>query len=203
MSITGSCYRKITKIWTLGYRVPSLYYRLGVGTLDSLVIRQSTIRDAQGISDVLTASQWFTYRNLFSEDYIQELIEQYYNLQRIELEILSIDKKWHGYLIAELGNTIIGVIGGGMLNVDSGEVYVFYLDPDMRGAGIGTRLLNFFTKIQKHKYGAKEQWVAVAKGNNYAIPFYEARGFIFQSEIQSYGSTEKDNDISLMYKRKI
>lgn len=174
-----------------------------MNSLQSLVIRQSTIRDVQGISDVLTASQWFTYGKLFSEDYIQELIEQYYNPQRIELEIVSIDKKWHGYVIAEIDNTIVGVIGGGMVTIDRGEVYVFYLDPKMRGAGIGTRLLNFFTKIQKHKYGAKEQWVAVAKGNNFAIPFYEARGFIFQSEIQSYGSTLKDDDISLLYKRKI
>ena len=156
-----------------------------------------------GIVDVLTASQWFTYGDLFSEDYIRELIRQYYNLQRIEQEIVSIDRKWHGYLVAEIDNTIVGVIGGGMLNVDSGEVYVLYLNPTMRGSGIGSRLLNFLTKVQKHKYGAKEQWVAVAKGNNYAIPFYEALGFIFQSEVHSYGSTVKDNDISLMYKRKI
>ena len=171
--------------------------------MDSLIIRQSTIRDAIGIVDVLTASQWFTYRSLFSEDYIRELIQQYYNMQRIEQEIVSIDRKWHGYIVAEMDNTIVGVIGGGMLNLDSGEVYVLYLNPTMRGSGIGTRLLNFLTKVQKHKYGAKEQWVAVAKGNNYAIPFYEARGFIFQSEKQSYGSTVKDHDISLMYKRKI
>ena len=157
----------------------------------------------KGISDVLTASQWFTYGNLFSEDYIRELIQQYYNVQRIEQEIVSIDEKWHGYLVAEIDNTIVGVIGGGMLNVNSGEVYVLYLNPTMRGSGIGSRLLAFFTKVQKHQYGAKEQWVAVAKGNNYAIPFYEARGFVFQSEKQSYGSTVNDNDISLMYKRKI
>ena len=171
--------------------------------MNSLIIRQSTIRDAIGIVDVLTASQWFTYRSLFTEDYIRELIQQYYNMQRIEQEIVSIDRKWHGYIVAEMDNTIVGVIGGGMLNQDSGEVYVLYLNPTMRGSGIGTRLLNFLTKVQKHKYGAKEQWVAVARGNNYAIPFYEARGFIFQSEKQSYGSTVIDHDISLMYKRKI
>jgi len=49
--------------------------------------------------------------------------------------------------------------------------------------------------------GANEQWVAVAKGNNYGIPFYEARGFIFQHEERSYGTLNADQDISLKYKR--
>jgi len=85
----------------------------------------------------------------------------------------------------------------------AGEVYVLYLDPILRGQGIGTRLLDFFTKIQKHTYGSKEQWVSVAKGNNYGIPFYEARGFIFQHEEMAYGTIEEDQDISLKYKRDI
>lgn len=171
--------------------------------MNSLVIRQSTIKDAVGISEVLTVSQWFTYDSLFSEDYINKLINQYYNLKRIKEEIISINEKWHGYIVAVKADKIVGVIGGGMINKEAGEVYVLYLDPTQRNSGIGSRLLEFFTKIQKHKYGAKDQWVAVAKGNKYAIPFYEARDFIFQEEVKSYGSKLEDRDISLMYKRKI
>ncbi len=171
--------------------------------MNSLVIRQSTINDVIGISEVLTVSQRFTYARLFSDDYINKLIKQYYNVKRIEQEVNSIDIKWHGYMVAAKGDKIVGVIGGGMINKEAGEVYVLYLDPTQRNLGVGSRLLEFFTKIQKHKYGAKEQFVAVAKGNNYAIPFYEARGFIFQKEIESYGSALEDCDISLMYKRKI
>lgn len=166
-------------------------------------IRQATVKDATAIQAVLTASQWFTYEKLFTKDYVQRLIERYYNIERIEQEIKNIDFHWHGYIVAEEHGSIIGVIGGGMTTDITGEVYVFYLEPTMRGRGVGTRLLNFFTKIQKHKYGAKEQWVAVAKGNIYGIPFYEARGFIFQHEEQSYGSSRHDNDISLKYKRNI
>lgn len=167
------------------------------------IMRQATIKDAQSIQEVLTKSQWFTYEKLFTKDYIQKLIQQYYNIERIQEEIKSIDSNWHGYIVAEENGKIIGVIGGGMTDDFTGEVYVFYLEPTMLGRGIGTRLLNFFTKIQKHKYGAKEQWVAVAKGNDYGIPFYEARGFVFQHEEQSYGSTEENDDISLKYKREI
>ena len=166
-------------------------------------VRQATVKDAQSIQAVLIKSQWFTYEKLFSKDYIQNLIERYYNIERIKREIKSIDSIWHGYIIAEENGKVIGVIGGGMVDETVGEVYVLYLEPTMRGRGVGTRLLNFFTKIQKHKYGAIEQWVAVAKGNHYGIPFYEARGFIFQHEEQSYGSTNQDHDISLKYKRTI
>ncbi|WP_203247257.1 GNAT family N-acetyltransferase [Sporosarcina beigongshangi] len=166
-------------------------------------IRQAYKRDAKALSDVLTKSQWFTYEKLYSNDYIQRLIEQYYNAQRIEQEIVFISEEWHGYFIAEKNGRIVGAIGGGMNDETAGEVYVLYLDPTLLGQGIGTRLLDFFTKIQKHTYGAKEQWVSVAKGNNYGIPFYEARGFIFHHEELAYGTMEEDQDISLKYRREI
>jgi GNAT superfamily N-acetyltransferase len=171
--------------------------------MKSLSIRRAYKKDAKSIADVLAKSQWFTYKTHYSEDYIYRLIDQYYNVQRIEQEIVFISEEWHGYFIAEMGGVIVGAIGGGMNDDTAGEVYVLYLDPTLRGQGIGTRLLDFFTKIQKHTYGAKEQWVSVAKGNNYGIPFYEARGFIFQHEEPAYGTIEEDQDISLKYKREI
>lgn len=166
-------------------------------------IRKATKSDAVDLADLLAKSQWFTYESLFSTDYIQKLIEQYYNTQRIEQEIVFISEEWHGYFIAEMNGKVVGAIGGGMNDDTAGEVYVLYLDPVLLGQGIGTRLLDFFTKIQKHTYGAKEQWVSVAKGNNYGIPFYEARGFIFQHEEMAYGTIEEDQDISLKYRRDI
>jgi len=168
-----------------------------------LLIRKATSNDAHSIREILIASQWFTYDLLYDKAYIQELIDRYYNIIRLEDEIRSISQKWNGYYISEEHGKVTGVIGGGMIDETTAEVYVFYIDPSLRGKGIGTRLLNYFTKIQKHTYGANEQWVAVAKGNNYAIPFYETRGFIFQHEKRSYGTTEADSDFSLKYKRKI
>ena len=171
--------------------------------MKEIIIRKATMNDAEAITAVLIESQWFTYGHLYSKDYITKLIEKYYTVQRIEQEIVSISEEWHGYFIAEANGKILGAIGGGMTSETAGEVYVFYLDPLMRGMGIGTRLLNFFTKIQKYTYGAKIQWVSVAKGNNYGIPFYEARGFIFQHEELAYGTSEEDQDISMKYCREI
>ena len=171
--------------------------------MDNVAIRQATVNDTKAVVSVLVASQWFTYKHLYSKSYIQNLIDQYYNVQRIRQEIVSISREWHGYFIAEMNRKIVGVIGGGMIGDDSGEVYVLYLDPALRGKGIGTRLLDSYTKVQKHTYGAREQWVSVAKGNQYGIPFYEARGFTFQYEDLAYGTVQENQDISLKYKREL
>lgn len=170
--------------------------------METLIIRQATKKDIHKVQDVLITSQRFTYKGIFSEANIQKIINRYYNLDRLSEEIACINASWHGYIVAEMNGDIIGVIGGGMRNEVEGELYVLYLHPNIRGNGVGTRLLNHFTQIQKYTYGAEEQWVAVAKGNTYGIPFYEARGFIFQYESQSYAALN-DNDISLWYKRKI
>lgn len=170
--------------------------------MDRVTIRQSTKKDAQKIQDVLVRSHWFTYKELFSEAAIKKIIDQYYNLDRLIEEISFISTRWHGYIIAEKGEEIIGVIGGGMRNKEDGEVYVLYLAPEKRSEGIGTLLLNHFTNIQRFTYGAKEQWVGVAKGNHYAIPFYEAKGFVFQYESPSYEALS-EQDRSLWYKRQI
>lgn len=170
--------------------------------MDALVIRQATRKDIHQIRKVLISSHWFTYEKLYTKKQIQTMIDVYYNLGRLTEEIKCINATWHGYIIAEQENTIIGVIGGGMRDKKDSEVYVLYLDPETRQQGIGTLLLNHLTKIQKFTYGAVEQWVAVAKGNDYAIPFYEARGYIFQYASPSYAPIS-EKDIALWYKRKI
>ncbi|MCG7335575.1 GNAT family N-acetyltransferase [Sporosarcina sp. ACRSM] len=171
--------------------------------MKTILIRRATRHDAKPMADLLAKCQWFTYKTLYSDEYIENLIAQYYNVERIEQENVSISKDWHGYFIAEMEKSILGVIGGGMTDASIGEVYVFYIDPSLRGQGIGTRLLDFFTKHQKFTYGAQEQWVAVAKGNQHGIPFYEAKGFTFHHEELTYGTREEDQDISLKYKREI
>jgi hypothetical protein len=54
---------------------------------------------------------------------------------------------------------------------------VLYLCIELRGLGIGTRLLDFVTDKQK-RVGALEQWVSVTEGNDLGIPFYRAHGFV-------------------------
>ncbi|WHT47788.1 GNAT family N-acetyltransferase [Sporosarcina thermotolerans] len=145
--------------------------------MTEILVRSARQDEAKPISHLLSKCQWFTYRNLYSDIYIQRLINKYYNAERIQREITTIDKSWHGYFVAEKDGKLLGVIGGGMADDSDGEIYVFYMDPDYRGMGIGTRLLEFYTKIQKYTYGAERQWVSVAKEICTAFLFMRQRDF--------------------------
>jgi ribosomal protein S18 acetylase RimI-like enzyme len=171
--------------------------------MENIAIRRAFLSDAEAMSCLLAESHRYTYANLFSHDYIKKMIKEYYNVERLRQEIVFISPQWQGYFVAEQNRQIVGVIAGGMLNETEAEIYVLYLAPIMRGCGIGSRLLDFYTKIQKYEYGATEQWVSVAKGNNFAIPFYKARSFIYQHEELSYGTVTSDHDISLKFVREI
>ena len=118
-------------------------------------------------------------------------------------EVTDTSRGWGGYIVAVEDNEVIGAIGGGMISKASGEVFVLYLDPNRRNEGIGTKLLEALTQQQRDEYQAKEQWVSVAKGNQKGIPFYEARGFIFNYEQRGFENTEEENYTSLRYVRKL
>ncbi|WP_455663192.1 GNAT family N-acetyltransferase [Pradoshia sp.] len=156
----------------------------------------------KGIRDVCSAGYRATYPGLRSEEYIEQVIEEFYNLERIEKEVTEHSRQWGGYFVAVENGQVIGAGGGGMESDTLGELYVLYLDPNRRGEGIGTLLLDAVTAQQK-KWGATEQRVAVAKGNQKAIPFYEARGFHFLCEKEGYFSSSEEGYVTLHYIRKI
>lgn len=164
-------------------------------------VRKAELGDEQGIVDVCIAAQWNTYSDLYSRDYIERVIEKFYTVERISKEITETNRVWNGYFVARINEEVVGAIGGGVDEKGAAEVYVLYLHPSKLGQGIGTKLLDYLTEVQRDEYGAREQWVSVTKGNQLGIPFYEARGFIFQGEEQAYESEAEDHAVSLRYKR--
>ncbi|SDJ77247.1 GNAT family N-acetyltransferase [Sediminibacillus albus] len=166
-------------------------------------IKKADSSHVAGISKVCSDGYWATYRKIRSEEYIKRNIKEFYNLERIELEVTETSREWGGYLVAVEENEVIGAVGGGMTNETAGEVFVLYLNPNRRNEGIGTLLLKALTKQQKEEFNATEQWVSVAKGNQKGIPFYEARGFVFKKEQKAYGNSEGENYIALRYFREI
>lgn len=156
-----------------------------------------------GIAHVCSDAYWATYHEIRSEEYINRIIKEFYNLERIQREITETGREWGGYFVAVEENEVIGAIGGGMINQIVGEVFVLYLKPDRRNEGIGTMLLNALTKQQKEEFKATEQWVSVVKGNQKGIPFYEAKGFVFKNEQNGYGNSEEEEYRSLRYCREI
>jgi GNAT superfamily N-acetyltransferase len=157
----------------------------------------------QGIAHVCSAGYRATYAETHTKEYIDRIINEFYNTERILSEVTNTSKEWGGYFVAVENNEVIGAGGGGMIDDDIGEIFVLYLDPNRRNEGIGTRLLEAITKQQKEEFQATEQWVSVQKGNLKGIPFYEAKGFVFKQEQRGYGNAENENYISLRYYRDI
>ncbi|CAN7528669.1 GNAT family N-acetyltransferase [Rossellomorea sp. LjRoot5] len=144
----------------------------------------------KGISKVCSDGNWATYRDIYSKNYIEKVIKEFYNEERILKEVTTSNREWGGYFVAVENDEVIGAGGGGMMNETEGELYVLYLDPSRRNEGIGTRLLDAITQQQKEEFHAGKQWVSVQKGNEKGIPFYEARGFVYESEQPVYGNEE-------------
>ena len=162
-------------------------------------IRKAMLGDVQGICKVCTDGYQMTYGHLKSKEYIEGVIKEYYNIERVSKEVQTSTHSWNGYFVAVDNGQVIGAGGGGFHNEIECELYVLYLDPNRKREGIGTKLLDVITKDQI-KRGGLVQWVSVTKGNMMGIPFYEAVGFEFQEETPDhYDKTE----ISLRYKRKI
>lgn len=170
--------------------------------MHSLKIIKADNRHVNGIAKVCIDGYWATYGDTHPKEYINRIIKEFYNVDRISKEVNVSNKHWGGYFVAIENDKILGAGGGGMIGEATGEVFVLYLDPKRRNEGIGTKILEAITKQQK-EFGANEQWVSVQKGNQKGIPFYEARGFSFKYEEQGYGNEEEENFISLRYCRQI
>ncbi|WP_174615019.1 GNAT family N-acetyltransferase [Virgibacillus ihumii] len=164
-------------------------------------IRRGRTEDVDGISRVCSESCLDTYDGIRSRENILRNNKIFYNHDRIQNELDEVSG-WDGYFVALDDNNVIGAIGGGMTGSEKSEVFVLYMDPERRGEGVGTMMLNYLTEIQKNK-GSVEQWVSVQKGNSKGIPFYEARGFQFVNEQKAYSNVEDENYISLRYRREI
>lgn len=155
---------------------------------------------AAGICRVCADGWRATYADMCSREYIERIIAEFYNEERVLKEIAETGREWGGWFVAGEDGRVVGAGGGGMTGERTGELFVLYVDPDRRNEGIGTLLLDAITRQQKD-LGATEQWVSVFKGNRKGIPFYEARGFVFHHEQPAHGSRDGDDYVSLRYRR--
>ncbi|MGX6444862.1 GNAT family N-acetyltransferase [Neobacillus sp. K501] len=166
-------------------------------------IRKADPTHVQGIANVCSAGYRATYSETHTKEYIERMIKEFYNMERIVSEVTNTSREWGGYFVAVENNEVIGAGGGGMIAANTAEIFVLYLDPDRRNEGIGTKLLEVITNQQKEEFQATEQWVSVQKGNHKGIPFYEAKGFVFKQEQRGFGNAGDENYTSLRYFRHI
>lgn len=165
-------------------------------------VKKAEIEHINGIIKVCSEGYRDTYLETHSDEYIERIINEFYNYERIHNEITHTSSGWDGWYVATEKNIVVAAIGGGLISKDQSEIFVLYLDPNRRGEGIGTKLLQALTEIQRSK-GAIKQWVSVGKGNAKGIPFYEARQFKFVQEQTSFANMDNESYVSLRYCRAI
>lgn len=141
------------------------------------MFRLATNEDVDELQKLLINAWRVTYDNLYTDEYIDSVISEFYNTDRLIKETSTVSRSWSGYYVLEDNNKIVGCIGGGIDDNTVGEIYVLYLDPMEKRKGYGTLLVELFTKIQKSQYNVVKQRVSVTEGNKMGIPFYKKIGF--------------------------
>lgn len=100
-----------------------------------------------------------TYAVRHSRCYIEEVIAEFYNPERLASEVGGERDGWGGYVVAELDGEVL-VAGGGLIAPGEGELFVLYAHPAQRRRGGGSAVLRFITEQQRLR-GARKQWVSV------------------------------------------
>lgn len=151
-----------------------------------MIIRRAELTDVPQIMDVCSRGWQATYQDLVPQSYIDQVIDEYYNDERVTKDVLESSSYYHGYWVAVEDDKVLGCIGGGVDNRNEGHIYVLYVDPDLKRQGIGSQLVAAFTTYQKDTYEIEEQWITSAmEGNMVGLSFYEKQGFIFQYATES------------------
>ncbi len=153
--------------------------------LPAYAVRLARPHEADAVGEVCRRGFAASSQGLLSTRTIEQQAAAFYDPERVRSEILSTgdDPRWLGYVVAVADDgDVIGAAGGGVVPAGAGQVYVLYLDPDLRGRGVGSALLDLVTD-QQRSAGATEQWVSVTEGNQMAMPFYRARGFVVRDRV--------------------
>ena len=102
-------------------------------------IREANDGDIPGVRGVAQRSWETDYPDILSRETIDETVEEWYSPEQLEFDIESDD----AHVVVAIGDDG-GVVGfaHAISEEETGTLLRLYVDPDSRGAGIGTRLLD-------------------------------------------------------------
>jgi len=132
-------------------------------------IIRAKIEDSTGIAELIKSSWKSAYKGLISDEFLNNMdIEKL--KQAWEKNILQSSNIY----VYKEENEILGVIrfGESEEKPEFGEVFVFYVKPEEKQKGLGTKLWDF-AKQELIKQGYKNMLVWCLKGNNQGANFYK------------------------------
>src|SRR5699024_6130167 len=174
-------YKRDSLLQIQRFQISHLLYYRSEGKNINISIIKATPKHTKEISEICSTGWRQTVEGIYNEEYQLENVEYWYNHQRIDEDI----KKGVYTHVAMIDDKVVGTIGGTITEPGISEIYVFYIDEMYRYKGIGTKLLDAFTKEHTNN-GATEQYVSIEEGNKLGTPFYVSRGFRQLSENKRY-----------------
>ena len=91
--------------------------------MDLLTVRRAEAKDVEAIASIISDAWRQTYKNILPQSYIEEVIADYYSLDRVAKECAENTPYFHGYWVAVKDGQVLGCIGGGIDQENAGHIY--------------------------------------------------------------------------------
>jgi ribosomal-protein-alanine N-acetyltransferase len=144
-------------------------------SVSELVIRKGSKKDIKGMAMIEDMS----FSNAWTEEMIMRDVEE--------------NKKFSTYIVAELGDEIVGYIGFWSI-VDECQINTIAVSPFFRRQRIGTILLNTALRATED-VGIKTWTLELRTGNLAAKGLYESMGFMEEAVRKDYYSNPVEDAI--------
>jgi len=141
----------------------------------SLKIREATLEDAQGITDVHVKAWQESYQGIIAQNVLDALSAE----QRLSSWVKILQDFPEGHFVACVNETVIGFCGAGPSRSDlgKGEIYALYVLNAYKGIGAGYQLFSAAASFLTAK-GLSPYIAQALEANKPARAFYERQGGI-------------------------
>ena len=142
-------------------------------------IKKLTAEDVEALIEIARDSWKWTYRDIYSNEFIESWIREKYSKDKLLNEIIRSQSDLDIILLGSFAeSTMTGFIEL-KTSANKAELLRFYLKPEYTHGGIGKSLLLEAEKIMKKK-GIVECSLYVHQQNSVAVSFYKKNGFEVQ-----------------------
>lgn len=164
------------------------------------MIRLAKNQDVSRIAEIHIFGWRSAYRDLISDEYLFSNLSVSKRIN--SLSTVKEQNNEETYVFEDSGIIKAFMILGNSRNVDkpnSYELYALYVEPLMKGQGIGTQMISEFESIA-HSKGFKETILWVFKNNKSARSFYEKNGYLCDGKEKTI---EKFAQIEIRYLKQV
>ena len=137
----------------------------------TVFIRSANANDLPAVEKLLRAARHAAYDSIHGAEKIEAISRSWHNQAALKA---NLDKPWSEFLLADTGETIVGMAYASQTSEEFVLLHQLYVDPAITGQGIGAQLLEeCFESFPE----AKAFRLEVDEQNPRAVSFYGRFGF--------------------------